>query len=210
MARASRGTPLATAQDLLGTPGANTLVLALQHTEATEDVAATLKKQLDSTRFEVKTWIELNDFYESTVALYQRQFGVLQLIILILVLLSVANSVNMSAFERVGEFGTMMALGSRSNHVFRLLAVENALLGTAGGLLGVAFGVVLALAVSAIGIPMPPPPNANLGYTAEIRLSPMLVLSSGAIGFVATCLAAIRPARRVSRLDVVEALRHGT
>jgi len=35
------------------------------------------------------------------------------------------------------------------------------------------------------------------------------VLASGAIGFLATCLAAIRPALRVSRLDVVEALRHG-
>lgn len=199
--------PLATAQDLLGTPGANTLVLALQHTEATEDVAATLKKQLDSTRFEVKTWIELNDFYESTVALYQRQFGVLQLIILILVLLSVANSVNMSAFERVGEFGTMMALGSRSDHVFRLLAVENALLGTAGGLLGVAFGVVLALAVSAIGIPMPPPPNANIGYIAHIRIVPSVILMAFLVGFSATVLAALLPAWRVSRVAVVDALR---
>ena len=65
----------------------------------------------------------------------------------------------------------MMALGSRSDHVFRLLAVENALLGTAGGLLGVAFGIVLALAVSAIGIPMPPPSNANIGYIAHIRIA---------------------------------------
>jgi hypothetical protein len=37
---------------------------------------------------------------------------VLRLIILLMVLLSVANSVNMSVFERVGEFGTMMALGN--------------------------------------------------------------------------------------------------
>jgi ABC-type lipoprotein release transport system permease subunit len=36
------------------------------------------------------------------------------------------------------------------------------------------------------------------------------VLASGLIGFIATCLAAIRPAKRVSKLDVVEALRHGT
>ena len=30
-----------------------------------------------------RTWVELNDFYEKAVALYKRQFGVLQLIILV-------------------------------------------------------------------------------------------------------------------------------
>lgn len=44
----------------------------------------------------------------------------------------------MSAFERVGEFGTMMALGNRPDKVFRLLVVENVLLGIAGGVVGVA------------------------------------------------------------------------
>jgi putative ABC transport system permease protein len=70
-------------------------------------------------------------------------------------------------------------------------------------------GCLLAWLISAVGIPMPPPPNANLGYTAAIRLTAGNVLLAGAIGFVAACLAAIKPARRVSRLDVVDALRHG-
>ena len=199
--------PLAAAQELLGTQGANTLVLSLLRTEDTDSVAATIRKQLDPDRFEVKTWVELNEFYENTVALYERQFGVLQLIILVLVLLSVANSVNMSAFERVGEFGTMMALGNRGNHVFRLLVVENAVLGAGGSLLGVALGVVLALAISAIGIPMPPPPSANIGYIAHLRIVPTIVASSFLVGFGATVLAALIPAWRVSRVPVVDALR---
>ena len=199
--------PLAAARELLGTQGANTLVLALQRTEDTESAATALRKELDPERFELKTWIELNAFYENTVALYERQFGVLQLIILILVLLSVANSVNMSAFERVGEFGTMMALGDRGRHVFGLLAVENAVLGLGGGLLGVAIGIGLASAISLIGIPMPPPPNANIGYIAHIRIVPTIVFTSFLAGFVATVMAALLPAWRVSRIPVVDALR---
>lgn len=199
--------PLAAAQELLGTQGANTLVLSLRTTEETGAVAGALKRRLDPRRFEVKTWIELNDFYESTVALYERQFGVLQLIILVLVLLSVANSVNMSAFERVGEFGTMMALGNRRSGVFSLLAVENALLGAGGGALGVALGIALALAISAIGIPMPPPPNANIGYVAHIRIVAPEVLAAFLVGSGATVLAALLPAWRVSRIPVVDALR---
>jgi putative ABC transport system permease protein len=155
----------------------------------------------------VRTWVELNDFYEKTVALYERQFGVLQLITLAMVLLSVANSVNMSVFERVGEFGTMRALGDNSGTVFRLVLTESLVLGVVGATLGVVVGIVLAYAISAVGIPMPPPPNANLGYTAFIRVVPSLVAMSFAVGLAAATLAAFLPALKVSRTPLVDALR---
>ena len=199
--------PLAAAQELLGTKGANALVVSLKKTTDTDRVAARLKEQLGASGMEVKTWVELNDFYEKTVELYKRQFGVLQLIILIMVLLSVANSVNMSVFERLGEFGTMMSLGNRSRQVFNLILTESVLLGLIGGGLGVTLGVALALAISAVGIPMPPPPNANIGYTAHIQIISSTLLMSFAVGFIATVMAAILPARRVSRTPVVDALR---
>lgn len=205
-ARAVR-VPLSAAQELLGTNGANTLVVSLKETKDTADLANVLKTELDGERFEVQTWLELNDFYENTVALYERQFGVLQLIILMLVLLSVANALNMSIFERVGEFGTMMAVGNASNQVMRLVVTESVIVGLVGAGVGTAVGILLALAISAVGIPMPPPPNANMGYTAHIRLVPSAVGMAFCVGLVATVFASILPARRVSRIAVVDALR---
>jgi len=205
-ARATR-VQLAAAHELLNTRGVNSLVVSLKRTQDTQLIARTLAQKLDGNQFEIKTWQELNDFYENTVALYQRQFGVLQFIILVMVLLSVANSVNMSALERVGEFGTMMALGNRRGAVFRLVLMENVLLGLGGALCGVLVGLTLAWVISSLGIPMPPPPNANRGYTAEIRVVPVIVLSSFGVGLVATVLAAILPAGRVSRTPIVDALR---
>lgn len=198
---------LTAAQELLGTPGSNALVISLKKTADTDSATAWLKQQLGPAGLEVKTWIELNDFYEKTVELYKRQFGFLQLIVLIMVLLSVTNTVNMSVFERLGQFGTMMSLGNRSSQVFRLIITECVLLGIIGSVLGVALGVALALAISSVGIPMPPPPNANLGYTARIQIIPWSLLTSFGVGFSATVLAAILPARRVCRTPVVEALR---
>lgn len=199
--------PLAAAQELLGTNEVNALVITLNETRDTDHIAARLEQQLDARGLEIRTWLELNDFYEKTVELYKGQFGVLQLIILVMVLLSVANSVNMSIFERTGEFGTMMALGNRSSHVFHLVVVENILLGLVGSGLGLVVGVALALGISAVGIPMPPPPNANVGYTAHIQIIPSTLFAACAIGIIATVLAAILPARHVSRTPVVEALR---
>jgi putative ABC transport system permease protein len=88
-----------------------------------------------------------------------------------------------------------------------LIVVESLLLGVVGAGLGLGLGVMLALIISAIGIPMPPPPNANLGYMAQIQIIPSVLLISGLIGILATVLAAILPARHVSRTPVVEALR---
>ena len=198
--------PLPAAQELLGVRSVNAIVLALKVTDSTDEVAQVLKNKLDQ-RYEVKTWRELADFYDKTVALYRRQFAVLQGIILVAVLLSVANSVNMSIFERTGEFGTLMALGHHSSDIFRLVLTENMLLGLIGSVAGALLGILLALAISAIGIPMPPPPNSNVGYTAVIRVGFSNALGALAIGAVATVLAAMLPAHRVSRMPLVEALR---
>lgn len=199
--------PLAAAQELLGTDSVNSIVVLLQQTSATDHVTARLNEELHSSGLEAKTWVELNDFYEKTVELYKGQFGVLQLIILIMVLLSVANSVNMSIFNRIGEFGTMMALGNRSSQVFRLVIMENVLLGLIGSMLGLGLGIALAAIISAVGIEMPPPPNANVGYNAQILVVPSVLLISFGIGIFATVAASILPARHVSHVQIAEALR---
>lgn len=199
--------PLAAAQELLDSRGANVVVVSLRRTGDSRKFAQRLQAGLAAEHLEVKRWEELNDFYQKTVELYNRQFGVLQVIILAMVLLSVTNTVNMTVFERVGEFGTMRALGNRGRDVFTLIVTENALLGLAGALGGVAIGAAVAGIVSSVGIPMPPPPNAEIGYTARIRLVPSLIAGAFAIGAIATVLGSILPALRVARTPVVDALR---
>jgi len=101
----------------------------------------------------------------------------------------------------------MMALGDKQSDIFRLVLKENMLLGLLGAGLGVILGVVMAWAISGIGIEMPPPPNSDIGYTAYIRLVPRVIIMAFGVGAVATLLAAILPAYRVARIPVVEALR---
>lgn len=202
--------PLAAARDLMDNQSAHLIVVVLGRTQDTDAVGASLRRTLAPKGYELASWRELSDFYDKTLQLYDRQFGVLRLIILLMVLLSVANSVNMTLFERTREFGTLLALGDRPGRVFQLIMTESILLGLFGAALGITLGCLAAWIISAIGIPMPPPPNANLGYTAFIRLVPADVLTAGAIGFVATGLAAVLPARRASRMHVVDALRQGS
>lgn len=199
--------PLLAAQELLATEGVNTLVVELKQTKDTVMVEADLLQRLGSQGLEVNNWLKLNEFYAQTVEMYDAQFGILRIIILLMVLLSVANSVNMSVFERVGEFGTMMALGNRSRRIFGLIIAENSIIGLTGATAGVLIGILLALIISAIGIPMPPPPNSDLAYTARISIVPSVIFGAFAVGLIATILAAILPAMRVRHIPVVDALR---
>lgn len=200
--------PLVAAQELLFTRSAHSVVVLLDDTSATDVVTATLKARLEPLGYEVKPWYELADFYQKTEALYRRQFGALQSIILVMLVLSVASTINMVVYERTGEFGTLLALGLRQRQIFKLVLLENTLLGLLGSLLGAIMGVALAAMISGIGIAMPPPPGSNIGYTATIRLVPWVLGAATLIGALAAVMAAVLPARRASRLPVVDALRH--
>lgn len=196
------------AQELLFTPAVHSVVVLLDDTGATDAAVAAIRAELGPQGYEVKPWYELADFYTKTVALYRRQFGALQAIILVMLVLSVASTVNMVVYERTGEFGTLLALGLRRHKIFWLVLTENTLLGLLGGLLGVIAGFALAALISHIGLPMPPPPGSNTGYTASIRMVPWVFALAAITGVLAASLAAILPGRRAARLPVVDALRH--
>lgn len=200
--------PLAAAQELLASTSVHSLVVLLDHTEATDTTVDKVRALLGKQGYEVKPWHELADFYNKTVELYKRQFGALQFIVLVMLVLSVASTINMAIFERTGEFGTLLAVGLRRPQIFQLVLIENILLGGIGGLLGVAVGVALASIISTVGIPMPPPPGSNSGYLAHIRVVPWVLVAAAIIGLVAATVAAVLPGRRAARLPVVEALRH--
>lgn len=199
--------PLASIQELLGTKRVSVLVVSLDRTSDTARVGSLIAARLAGRPLEVKTWNELDEFYGKTVALYRQQFGILQAIVLVMVVLGVGNSINMTMFERTGEFGTMRALGRRPRQVFGQVALEGALLGVAGSAAGIALGVTIALAATRIGIPMPPPPNANAGYVAAIQLVPSAIASAFATGVAASIVAALLPALRLSRMPIALALR---
>ena len=171
------------------------------------DVQSAMAADVEARGLVVRNWQQLNDFYENTVRLFDRQFGVLRLIILFMVALGVSNAINMTIFERLGEFGTMRALGDRNAKVFRLVMIECVLLGTIGACLGVLAGVLVAALVSITGIPMPPPPNSNIGFTARVDLSFFSCIEAFAIGWVATVLAGLIPAAHARRVPIIDALR---
>jgi len=155
-----------------------------------------------------KTWEDLAAFYHQVRTLYLGIFGFMGIVLVAVVLLATANTTLMSVSERIREIGTLRALGTRSSAIRRMFVVEGALL----ALLGCAAGAVLALvvreALNHSGILLPPPPGAARGSLLHVKLYAAAYLL-GALSMTGTLLlASYLPARRASRISIVDALTH--
>ena len=200
--------PIQVARKLMKVSGATSWVVLLDQTERTAESATILANALPSADFEVVPWTALADFYNKTVVLFSRQVSVVKFIIGLIIVLTISNTQMMSVLERTTEIGTSLAIGQRRKTVLRMFVSECLLIGLAGDVLGVVLGVVLAQVISAIGIPMPPPPGMSSGYIGQILVAPGLAFDALILALVATFLASVLPAWKASRMNIVDALRY--
>lgn len=202
-------TPLPLARELAKAEGSHQLIVLLDQTERTDEVLAYLRQLVPAERsaLEIVPWIDLADFYKAVVELFRSQMNFVRTIIAIIIIMSISNTLVMSVMERTGEIGTLMAIGYRRRKVMQLFVSEGFMIGLSGGLVGMTLGWLLAEFISYIGIPMPPAPGMDHGFTAEIRTTGALLVGGFAVAVVSATLASLYPAWKASRLEIVDALR---
>jgi putative ABC transport system permease protein len=181
----------------------------LDETDNTAKTIEAARPALPVADFQIVPWTELADFYNKTVVLFSKQVDVVKIIIGLIIILTISNTQTMSVLERTMEIGTSLAIGVRSAEIMQLFLVEGALIGLAGGVIGVSVGYGLAELISAIGIPMPPPPGMARGYTGQILVSSSLAIDALLLALSTTLVASVMPAWKASRMNIVDALRSG-
>jgi putative ABC transport system permease protein len=155
---------------------------------------------------EIITWFQQGHFYRQSVDLLGKIYAIVQFIVAIIFLISIANTINMTVFERMREFGTMMAIGNDRWIISATIIFEAMILGLLGAFFGILIGSGISEIVSFIGIPMPPPPQGTTEYTAYIALSPKLLGQTFLIATLSTWASAIHPAYRASHFPIIQAL----
>ncbi len=125
--------------------------------------------------------------------------GIVYALLLLSVLVSlfgIVNTLALSIHERTRELGLIRALGASRRQVRRIVRYEAVITALIGAVLGAILGVVFAIIASR--------PLADEGFTLTIPVGTLLALL--VLAAIAGVLAAIGPARRASRHDVLEAL----
>jgi putative ABC transport system permease protein len=201
--------PIPIARKLMRVAGATSWVVLLDTDAHTSDFIKAAQARLPADHFEVVPWRSLADFYNKTVLLFSKQVNVVKLIIGLIIMLTITNTLTMSVLERTTEIGTCLAVGLYSNRVMRLFIIEGLLIGVLGGAVGISLGYLFAMIISAIGIPMPPPPGMTHGYLGQVLITRDLVMNAVLLAFVTTLLASLLPAWKAGRMNIVDALRYG-
>jgi putative ABC transport system permease protein len=195
-----------TAQKLLLTDRASELSVYLDRVESTGPMRdAILAKHPDRA---IRTWEDQAYYYAAVRALYNRIFGLLGAIMVVIVLFAVSNTMAMAVVERTREIGTLRALGTLPGQITRVFAMEGWVIGSAGALLGVIVAVGVAGLSLVAGLEMPPPPGRSVGYPLNINVDGSLYTVAVVTVVIASTIAAWLMSRQAVRKSIVEALTH--
>jgi putative ABC transport system permease protein len=123
-------------------------------------------------------------------------------LVLLVACANVANLLLARATARSREMALRAALGASRRRLVGLLLVESALLGLAGGVIG------LAIAFAGVDALLRLAPT-NLPRLEEIRVDPAALLFNLVISLGAAALFGLWPALRAARADVHDALKQG-
>ena len=115
---------------------------------------------------------------------------------IIVSLFGIVNTLVLTVFERTRELGMLRAVGMTRRQLRRMIRHESVVTALIGAALGIPVGIVLALMVGqAIEYP---------AFTIPVGTLVVFVIAA----IIAGLLAAILPARRASRLNVLQALQY--
>jgi len=143
------------------------------------------------------------DLRKEAKALVDNAFAVtyaMEFLAVILALLGVINTLLAAVLDRTREIGLLRAIGAARKHIISLFSGEAALIGLTGGVIGICSGYVLGYIVTkVVGVEAT---GWDFPYVFPAQLAVQMLFAATACAIIA----GLYPARRASRLDVVEAL----
>jgi len=201
--------PLAYAQHLMDTEGAERFVVLLDSADKTDVARTDLTRRLKDAGLdvEVKTWRELSSFYMQVRNLFDMIFTFIFSIVFTVIVMSVINTMSMTVVERTREIGTLRAIGLRRRGVVSLFTLEGSMLATVGVAVGGIISMLVAWAVNAAHITYTPP-NSSSSVPLLVDLDPSQMATVFALAVILAAVAAAYPAYGAARREIHAALGH--
>jgi|SRR5215211_1848996 len=125
-------------------------------------------------------------------------FYVLLALSIVVSLFGMINALALSVFERTRELGMLRAVGLTRRQTRRMIRYESVITALIGAALGLPLGILLAAVVT----------RALRDLDVSFALPLVTIVVFAVVAMIAGTLAAVLPARRASRLNVLEALQY--
>ena len=174
--------------------------------ESPEDVVTvskTIDEMFDNSVAETKTETE-KEFqlgFISMVGTIVTSVRVISVVVIAIILLVLANTMAMTARERISEYAVMKTLGFRAKHLVALIFGESTLIALLGGMLGLLITIPL---IYVFGVFL----TQNFGnFFPVFEISKTTVILSMVATILVGILAALFPTLRAVRMKIANGLR---
>lgn len=167
-----------------------------------------LINRLSTEKSEALNWIQFDPAIGSMIEMSEYSTVIIGTVLFLLVSLGVINSMFMSIYERIYEFGVAKAIGTRATQLVKLILCEAFLLAIISCIFGLVLGGLLSYWASVEGVPL------GDFEVSGIAINDKIVPINRAYQFIQfpiyvillTIIAAIYPAVFAARISPAEAL----
>ena len=187
------------------------VILLLKKSSDTEPAITRLQTLIDKENLdlEYRRWHEIRPFFLRMTKMIGLIFDFVFIMLIVMVAFLIYNTQSSGIMERLGELGTLRAMGVTRIGLWRMLMLEGFMLGLIGGLLGLliaSFGDEVVQMLNIVYIP----PSVTFYTKLEVLVlrDPIVLVQAFLGALVCSVFSSAWPAWKASRMQIVEALRH--
>jgi len=200
------------AQNLVGyEQHISSFAVKLKDPLALDRVTSAIKTQLDDTAFDVLTWKERNKLLELSMEFYDVSIVIMLVILFTVIAFSIANSFLMVIYERIYEFGVMMANGVLPRNIRTMLYIESFFITLIGLVVGFGLSLLYLSYWSNAGLDLSSFGAGLKKFGVSPIIYPVVTSFDVWLGVVAinviVFFAILYPANKAGKFEVVDALR---
>jgi putative ABC transport system permease protein len=165
-----------------------------------------LRKRVEALGFQAQTFGDQFRSFEDLLGKMRVALLGLALVALLLACLGIANTMYTAVLERTKEIGVLKALGARARDVLLIFVAEAAVIGLAGGLIGILVAIGLGRLGNAV-VDRVTQSVTNSGFDV-FRTDFGVVGIALLLAILLSTVSGLLPALRAARQDPVRALRY--
>ena len=196
------------ATELLGIGArTNEIRIMLDDLHAADQVVSEIEPVLRAHQVDVRTWRDIHGALIVFVDVADLTAAIINAFVLIVAASVITNAILMTAFDRIGTFGALRAIGMKRRQLIAMVVVEGALIGMVGSIVGLVLAIPIVLYFQEHGLALGE--LAEYLGTGQTYFFSFEVTSSArtfVYGVLIACLSALYAGWVTARMDLIRSL----
>lgn len=197
-------TSLGSMQNLLGQPGkVSSIEMQVEDVFEAEIINNKVDSKLNDATLSTTNWIELNEELLTGLQAQGSSSLMIQVFVTISVVLGITSVLAITVIQKSKQIGILKAMGIQDRDASLIFLSQGFLLGILGAIGGVLLGLLLSYGFSTFAL------DGNGDPVVTLLIDPQFIGISALVAIFSASLASIIPARKSSKLSVIEVIKNG-